>query len=96
MIFTPSTGFHHQVGRTLFSCLILRQLSQYRHILRQCRVANKKLDKEWFVFTCLSFLGSKGVPPPIIAVMGQRTMQHAGISGDIVMVKHFQPLLKEL
>jgi hypothetical protein len=63
-------------------------LSQDRLLLCQCGIANIKLNKKRLVFPGLSILGGERVPPPIISVVRQGAMQHAGVPCDIVMIKH--------
>ena len=88
VIFSPGTGFDHQIGRLLSGSLILRKLPQNGLILCQRRIADKKLNEERLVLTGLGVLSGKGMPPPVVAEMSQRPVKHAGVPGDIVMSEH--------
>ncbi|MBR0418219.1 MAG: hypothetical protein IJI66_03525 [Erysipelotrichaceae bacterium] len=88
VILSPSACLDHQVRWFLSRSLIFRQLSQYRFILCKRRIADEEFNEERFIFACLCVLCRKGMPPPVITVMSQRPVQHEGIPGDIVMIKH--------
>ena len=90
-VLTPGTRLYHKVGWLFSRSPVLRKLSQDRLVLRQRRVANKKLNEKWLVLTGFSILGGEGMPPPVVSVMRQGAVQHATVPLDIVMIEHDFP-----
>ena len=68
---------------------VLRQLAQHGSVLRQCGVADEELDEEGLVLPRLRVLRGDRVPPPVVAVVRQRPVQHEFVPCDIVRVDHF-------
>ena len=85
MIFTPAACFYHEIRG--FGAV--RQLSQYRFILRQIRIAEKEFYEERFLFACQCIMSGEGMPPPVIALFSEMTSQHARITCNIMNIEHF-------
>ena len=88
VIRTPGSGFHHQIGGLLARRSVCGQLAENRLVPAQRGIADEELDKERFLFTGFRILRREGVPPPVIAVMGQRTMEHTCVPVDVMMIEH--------
>ena len=88
VIFSPGTGFDHQVRRELSGSLVLRQLAEDRFILRQGGIAGEELNEKRFVLSGFRILRCEGMPPPVISMVRQRAMKHERIPVNIMMIKH--------
>ena len=87
-IIAPGACLDHEVGWFLSRGLVLRELSQDGLILRHGRITDKEFNKERLILTGFRILCGKGMPPPVVAVMGQWAVEHECVAGDIVMIKH--------
>ena len=88
VIFSPGTGFDHQVRRELSGSLVLRQLAEDRFILRQGGIAGEEFNEKRFVLSGFRILRCEGMPPPVISMVRQRAMKHERIPVNIMMIKH--------
>ena len=89
MVFSPGSCLDHEIRRA-FACVFVRiKLSQNWLSFRQGWITDKEFYKERLVFPCFGILCGERVPPPVISAMLKRSVEHAGVSIDIMMIKHF-------
>ena len=88
VLLSPGARLDHQVRRTFAVRLILGQLSQHGLIFGQGRIADEEFYEEGLVFAGFFVLGCEGMPPPVVALVGQRSVQHKFVSCDVVMIEH--------
>ena len=86
-IFNPYGTLRTRIGVRCLD-LIDNVESAVGFVFRKSRIADKEFYEKRFVLTGLRILRGKGMPPPIITVMSQGAVQHAGIPGDVVMIEH--------
>ena len=89
MVLTPRACLYHQVRRFYPCFFVRRQLTENRFISAMRRVAHEKLDKKRLLFSGYLFPPRKRMPPPVISLISQGAVQHAGVPGYIMMIKHF-------
>ena len=89
MVFSPGSCLDHEIGRTFARVFVRSKLSQNWLCFRQGWITDKEFYKERFILTCFSILSSKRMPPPVVPAMFQGAMEHACVSFDIMMIKHF-------
>jgi hypothetical protein len=76
------------IGGLLACRSVCWKLTKDRLVPAQRGIADEELDKERLIFTGRRILRREGVPPPVIAVMGQRTMEHTCVPVDVMMIEH--------
>ena len=85
----PGADVDHQIGRPLAALLCLGTVPDNDGlILRMRRIAGEELHIEGFFRARLGILGGEGMPPPVIAALGQRTLEHPLIAGNVMNICH--------
>ena len=83
----PGARLDHQV-RGLDACgLVFRQLPENGLLASGGRIAEEEFDEERLFLAGLRIVSGKGMPPPVVTLVGLGSEELAGIARNIVFVK---------
>ena len=89
LLVAPGADVDHQIARTLAALLRLGTVpDDHGLILRVRGIAGEKFHVERLFRAGLGVLGGEGMPPPVIAALGKRTLQHPLVACNIMNICH--------
>ena len=93
MVPSPASGFYHHIGRFLVEPLTCKTLPEDSMFFRQLWITKEKLYEKCFLLTGNHISPCKRMPPPVVALVPQFSLQHTPVFSQIVLIEHLVSLM---